>query len=218
MANMHNGDANPTPLPTTTQHVTKRHLLLRLLADLPEAVLRTWQEFRRQGPVPALQYLVDHAVRLATGAPPWHYSQVTPVVHVGGQYTRRGWQRLQERGVTAVINLRDEFDDEDAGIAPLSYLYLPTVDNTPPTLEDLCRGVAYIEQVQAKGGQVYVHCMLGVGRSVTLVAAYLVAQGKPPTHAWATLRQVRPFIQPTEGQVTVVNRFSERWPDCAAML
>jgi dual specificity MAP kinase phosphatase len=119
---------------------------------------------------------------------------------VGGQYTLAGWRRLQMRGVTAVVNLRDEFDDAEAGIAPEHYLYLPTVDDTPPTIAQLCQGVRFIHQQIDAGGQVYVHCMLGVGRSVTMVAAYLVATGMTPVGALRTIRRRRPFIQPTVGQ------------------
>jgi protein-tyrosine phosphatase len=96
--------------------------------------------------------------------------------------------------------MRDEFDDAEAGIAPERYLFLPTVDDTPPTIAQLCQGVRFIHQEIDSGGEVYVHCMLGVGRSVTMVAAYFVATGMTPTNAWKAIRRRRPFIQPTIGQ------------------
>jgi len=199
---------------TSVKPAVKRSLWLRMIADLPEVLRRLWVELRRQGPRIALLYLVDHVMRLVTGAPPRFYSQVTPHLHVGGQFSAKGWEKLQERGISAVVNLRDEFDDREAGIAPPAYLYLPTVDNTPPTLDDLCRGVHFIEQERARGGRVYVHCMLGVGRSVTLVAAYLVAKGATPAQAWKTIRRARPFIQPTAGQVAIVEQFASERPNC----
>jgi hypothetical protein len=202
---------------TPIQAAAKRNLFLRTLADLPELLRRLWVELLRQGPKVALYFLIDHAARLATGAPPHHYSRVTAHVDVGGQYSAHGWRRLQARGISAVINLRDEFDDAEAGIAPASYLHLPTVDNTPPTLDDLCRGIRFIEQERARGGRVYVHCMLGVGRSATLVAAYLVAKGHSPAQAWSTIRRARPFVQPTAGQVAIVERFAGEWPNCAGI-
>lgn len=199
------------------EQVAERNLLLRTLADIPAVLRRLWREYRRQGARAAAQYAADHVTRLVRGAPPRYFSQVTPEVHVGGQYLARGWPRLQARGITAVINLRDEFDDAEAGIAPDAYLYLPTLDDTPPRMEDLCRGVHFIEQVIESGGRVYVHCMFGVGRSVTLVAAYLVSQGITPAEAWWTIRKARPFIQPTPGQVGLVEDFASLRPDCAAV-
>lgn len=175
-------------------------LTLRLLADLPRILEILIRELRRKGLWVATLYLHDHVVRLATGAPPAIYSRITPHLHVGGQYTASGWERLRERGITAVVNMRDEFDDAEAGVAPERYLFLPTVDDTPPTVAQLCQGVRFIHQEIQAGGEVYVHCMLGVGRSVTMIAAYLVATGMKPSAAWRTIRRRRPFIQPTVGQ------------------
>jgi protein tyrosine phosphatase (PTP) superfamily phosphohydrolase (DUF442 family) len=154
-------------------------------------------------------------VRLTTGAPPRNFSRITEHIHVGGQYTKAGWKRLQRRGITAVVNLRDEFDDAEADIAPPCYLFLPTVDDTPPSIAQLCQGVRFIRQEVQSGGQVYVHCMLGVGRSVTMVAAYLVATGMSPTTAWRTIRRRRPFIQPTVGQEARLVEFAAQKIDFA---
>lgn len=199
---------------TPLAQVVERNLFLRTLADLPEVLRRLWEEYRRQGALAASQYALDHMTRLATGAPPRYYSRVMPQLYVGGQYSAKGWARLQKRGITAVVNLRDEFDDAQAGIAPPAYLYLPTIDNTPPSIDDLCRGIRFIQEEIARGGRVYVHCMLGVGRSATLVAAYLVHQGKTPAEAWRTIRRARPFVQPTPGQMAVIEEFGRTRPEC----
>lgn len=199
---------------TPLAQVAERNLFLRTLADLPEVLRRLWEEYRRQGALAASQYALDHMTRLATGAPPRYYSRVMPQLYVGGQYSAKGWARLQKRGITAVVNLRDEFDDAQAGIAPPAYLYLPTIDNTPPSIDDLCRGIRFIQEEIARGGRVYVHCMLGVGRSATLVAAYLVHQGKTPAEAWRTIRRTRPFVQPTPGQMAVIEEFGRTRPEC----
>jgi protein-tyrosine phosphatase len=104
--------------------------------------------------------------------------------------------------------MRIEFDDQEAGIAPQRYLYLPTVDDTAPSIEHLREGVAFIEQVTAQGGGVLVHCGSGVGRAPTMAAAYLVHTGLAPEQAWARIREVRPFIRPTDPQVAQLERFS----------
>ena len=188
-------------------------LTFRILADLPRIFQILWREIRRKGLWVASHYAGDHIVRLSTGAPPERYSRITPKLHVGGQYSAAGWRRLQQRGVTAVVNLRDEFDDAEAGIAPARYLFLPTVDDTPPTIAQLCQGVRFIHQEISGGGEVYVHCMLGVGRSVTMVAAYLVATGKTPAEAWRIIRRRRPFIQPTTGQEARLVEFAAQHID-----
>jgi protein tyrosine phosphatase (PTP) superfamily phosphohydrolase (DUF442 family) len=169
-----------------------------------------WSRFTRQGLRVTALWVADHGVRIFTGAPIRRVSQITPHLHVGGQYRRRGWPRLAARGVTSVVNMRVEFDDNDAGIAPERYLYLPTVDDDPPTLEQLRAGAAFIAEEIARGGGVYVHCGAGVGRAATMAAAYLVSTGLTPDDAWAKIREARPFVRPRSRQVAQVESFAER--------
>ncbi len=112
--------------------------------------------------------------------------------------------------MTAVVSLRAEFDNAAAGIAPERYLHLPTIDNTPPSLKHLREGVEFIRDEIARGGAVYIHCAAGVGRAPTLAAAYLIASGMSSERAWKTIRDARPFIQPTRGQKAQVERFAAR--------
>ena len=168
-----------------------------------------WSRLTRQGLGVTALWAVDHTVRAISGAPMQRVSQIAPGLHVGGQYRRRGWPRLADRGITAVVNLRIEFDDAAAGIAPERYLYLPAVDDTPPTLEQLQQGVDFINQEIAQGGGVYIHCGAGVGRAPTMAAAYLVSTGLAPAEAWARIRRVRPFIRIKRGQSRQIERFAE---------
>jgi hypothetical protein len=181
---------------------------MRLLRKTLKGLGILWARFTRQGLHTTALWAADHAVRIVIGAPIQRVSQITPQLHVGGQYRRRGWPKLVERGITAVVDMRTEFDDNDASIAPPRYLYLPTVDDTPPTLEQLREGVAFITEEVARGGGVYVHCGSGVGRAPTMAAAYLVSTGLTPDQAWARIRQVRPFIRLKPEQIAQIERFA----------
>jgi protein tyrosine phosphatase (PTP) superfamily phosphohydrolase (DUF442 family) len=169
-----------------------------------------WARLTQQGLRVTALWAADHAVRIITGANMRSVSQITPQLHVGGQYRRRGWPRLASRGITAVVNLRIEFDDNDAGIAPPRYLYLPTIDDHAPTLEQLRAGAAFMAEEIGRGGGVYVHCGSGIGRAPTMAAAYLVGAGLTPAQAWARIRAVRPFIRPKPAQVAQVERFARQ--------
>jgi protein-tyrosine phosphatase len=107
------------------------------------------------------------------------------------------------------VNLRAEYDDNDAGIAPTRYLHLPTVDDKAPALDQLRESVAFITEEIARGGGVYVHCGSGVGRAAATVATYLVSTGLTPDQAWARIRKVRPFVCPTPMQSAQVERFAQ---------
>lgn len=167
-----------------------------------------WERLTRQGVWVTVLWAADHATRILTGAPLRRVSQITANMHVGGQYRRRGWSRMEARGVTAVINMRTEFDDKQVGIAPERYLHLPTVDDHAPSLGQLAEGTAFIASEIGRDGQVYIHCGSGVGRAPTMAAAYLISTGLPTHEAWAMIRRVRPFIRPTAAQVEQLDRFA----------
>lgn len=147
------------------------------------------------------RWVIDRPVR--------RLSEVTPQLFVGGQFRRRGWQVLQRWGISAVVNLREEFDDRELGVDLGRYHYIPTEDDQVPSLEELAGGVAFIAEEIRHGGKVYIHCGSGVGRAPTMTAAYLVSLGNTPDTAWQTIRQARPFIRPTRIQVEQVKRLSE---------
>jgi predicted protein tyrosine phosphatase len=176
--------------------------------DLSKGLHILRRRLSEQGLRVTVMWAADHAVRIITGANIRNLSQITPDLHVGGQYRQRGWRAMKARGITAVVNLRLEFDDQAAGLAPSRYLHLPTVDDGAPSVEHLKKGSSFMAEEVASGGSVYVHCGSGIGRAPTMAAAYLVGTGLTPDEAWERIRQVRPFIRPTTVQVEQIERFA----------
>lgn len=169
-----------------------------------------WQRLSKQGVRSTTWWAADHVTRVVAGAPIRRVSQITPHLHVGGQYRRHGWRRLAARGITAVVNMRIEWDDLALGLAPERYLYLPTVDDGAPTLDHLRQGVDFIAGECRQGGSVYIHCGSGVGRAATMAAAYLVSTGLAPDEAWTQIRRVRPFIRPSQVQLEQLELYARQ--------
>jgi len=134
----------------------------------------------RLGPGVVILRIYEQGYRRLTGRPIRRYAEIMPSLFVGGQHRRRGWHTMQSWHINAVVSLRREVDDQKLGVASDRYLHLPTRDNTPPSLDDLQRGVAFIKEVIEAGCSVYVHCGVGVGRAPTLAAAYMVSRGLSP--------------------------------------
>lgn len=155
----------------------------------------------------------EQVVRLITGAPIRRYSEVLPLLHIGGQQYPKGMAEMEARGINAVVNLRKEFDDTAAGVATENYLHLLITDNTAPSQEQLHMGAKFISEQIEQGNGVYVHCGVGVGRAPTIAAAYLVSTGMTPEEAWRTLRAVRPFIWPNRRQRASIQQFAEGLKD-----
>jgi protein-tyrosine phosphatase len=164
-------------------------------------IRRLFEQLRAQGFRMTVLAAYDKLTRFITGEPVWRYSWITPNILLGAQPARRLWGKLTQLGVTCVVNMREEFDyQKEIGSLPVDYMYLPTKDNTPPTLEHLQRGAGFIKLHVDRGGKVYIHCWEGLGRGPTMVATHFVAMGDTPDEAWKKIQKVRPFIRPTQSQ------------------
>lgn len=78
--------------------------------------------------------------------------------------------------VSAVLNMVGEWEGPVDAYSSLgiAQLWLPVVDFTSPTVEDLECGVDWLLEQTGQGKRVYVHCKAGKGRSGTVVMAYLM--------------------------------------------
>jgi hypothetical protein len=129
-----------------------------------------------------------------TGIPDLTYCKVQPNLLVGSQFSQKGKVILEQYGVSAVVNLRKEYDDITKGVWAKKYCYLPTVDDTAPAMDHLWQGIRFIDEEIKNGGRVYIHCGAGIGRAPTMAAAYLMHQGTTLDDALKKIKKVRPFI------------------------
>ncbi len=149
----------------------------------------------------------DHLWRQATGLPTLKRSEITPQLFLGGQYSRSGLIKLQERGITGVVNMRmSERNVPD--LRHIKYLHLPTPDLQAPTLAQLQEGVTFITQEIEHQGKVYVHCAHGEGRGPTMVIAYLISTGMTLNAALDQVQKIRRFARPTQVQLSRLKEFA----------
>jgi len=143
----------------------------------------------------------DNLHRLINGISAIKRSQISADLYLGGQYNLVGLKKLKQMGITAIVSMRENTIFDKAFFEGLKFLNLPTIDNTPPSIEDLIRGADFVDSEIKNGGKVYIHCRQGIGRGPSMAIAYLLKLGTTFDDAFALVKFVRPFINPRPLQI-----------------
>jgi atypical dual specificity phosphatase len=132
-------------------------------------------------------------------------------VCVNPMVVERAALELEGAGIRLLVNLHERPDSPEL-LARLGAesVHLPVPDTTAPTQDQLDQGVAAIRQALGRGERVAVHCGAGLGRSGTLLAAFLVDQGSPAEQAMARVRAARPGAIETADQEEAIHEFERR--------
>lgn len=86
---------------------------------------------------------------------------------------------VRNGGIAAIVNLCAECYDladieKNAGFEVFD---IPVPDEAAPSLKELEEAVSWMAQRIGAGKRILVHCRFGIGRTGTLVAAYLMSEG-----------------------------------------
>ncbi len=104
----------------------------------------------------------------------WH--EVADGLYVGRRLFAADVEALKEQGIGAILDVTAEFDALDwaSAEAKMVYLNLPVLDHVAPSDHQIHEALQWIQHQHDEGRKVLVHCALGRGRSVFIVAAYLL--------------------------------------------
>jgi atypical dual specificity phosphatase len=101
--------------------------------------------------------------------------------------------RLRESGVTLLVSLLHHVPPaEEVRRAGMRLVRLPIHDFSAPSEEQIRDFVAEVRAELHRGGKVAVHCVGGLGRTGTMIAAYLVSEGMTARQAIDYVRARRP--------------------------
>jgi len=128
-----------------------------------------------------------------------------PGVYFNMEYDLKALQRV---GVTTLITLTETALDESR-LAPfgLKSIWEPIPDMEAPSIEQGIRLCQKIEQLFIQHEVVAVHCRAGLGRTGTVLAAYLTWKGQSGLDALETVRRIEPRWVQSQTQIEFLEAF-----------
>lgn len=151
----------------------------------------------------------NRIVRRHDKVPPMQ--RVAKGLYLGARLTAADLPQLQQHKITAVLDVTAEFAALD-GLClsgDMQYLNIPVLDHAVPTSAQLKQSVLWLQQQRAAGRRILVHCALGRGRSVLVLAAFLLSRhsSKKTEQALALIKQVRRTARLNRRQLAALHKF-----------
>ena len=144
---------------------------------------------------------------------PEGFSWVIPDLLAAMGRPRRTLQALEyfkSVGIGAIVSLTEEpLGQSLISEFGFEYHHIPIADFSAPDFEQVDQFVEVVKKALRERQKVLVHCLAGRGRTGTMLACYLVSEGRSPRQAVEQIRRLRPGSVETPDQEDAVQEYYE---------
>lgn len=141
----------------------------------------------------------------------FEYAKITEYIYIGTNkccQEGRFIKELLKDGIKADISLERKRIDTPFGVK--FYLWLPTKEHKPLSLEQLLAGSCFLKSLTDQKIKVYIHCEHGHSRSLTFVASFLILTQEMSSKAAINfVKQRRPQVHINSIQKKALRNFEK---------
>ena len=108
-------------------------------------------------------------------------------IYFGRQADKIEYKKLKKIGITKIINLSPELQFNQTDIYQKRYNFLDLTIQAPENILEV------IKEIEKSEDKIYVHCKLGMARTILVISAYMLYQGKSFNDIADFLEEKRPL-------------------------
>ncbi|KAJ1122963.1 hypothetical protein NDU88_001436 [Pleurodeles waltl] len=125
-------------------------------------------------------------------------NKILPSLYLGSLADSKDWIQLRRNGITHIISVLGK---PQPLLQEFTYLCIPLPDSPEISIQKHFKEcVTFIHFCRMKGGNCLVHCLAGISRSPTIVAAYIMTvTGLGSQQVLDAVKVLRPDINPNAG-------------------
>jgi protein-tyrosine phosphatase len=118
---------------------------------------------------------------------------------------------IKQSGIEVILNLCLECGNlhEIERAAGFIVYWLPVSDAYVPELDELDYALEWLNDHIESGKKVLIHCRFGVGRSGTIIAAYLLKKGNSLNHVLEKMKQM-PATPTSRDQTKIIVEYAKK--------
>jgi diacylglycerol kinase family enzyme len=136
--------------------------------------------------------------------------EITSGLYLSRRLLSHDLEELESKEISCIVDVTAEFAGLEGALnnGDFQYLTIPVLDHKTPSLNELHHALNWIDTQRSLGRSVVIHCALGRGRSVFVMAAYLLT--KDPTltvhDALKSINDIRPTANLNSTQLKVLKK------------